>query len=188
MQVPPFSAEAARSTVEKAFGKPVEELFEEFDFTPLAAASLGQVHLAKLNGKKVVVKVQRPGLRELFAVDLKNVRVIAQWLQVRSSWLLHKEKDCKCASAHVCSTTILTLPGCCQLHHMHHARTLMMCFFLHLGGAARLKLECVDSGRIRSTEWSSQVLFVIRPMSTAWLLLHTVHLSDSKEPLMRVHA
>lgn len=84
MQVPPFGAEAVRNTVETSFGKPVEELFEEFDFTPLAAASLGQVHLAKLNGKKVVVKVQRPGLRELFAVDLKNVRVIAQWLQVRS--------------------------------------------------------------------------------------------------------
>jgi predicted unusual protein kinase regulating ubiquinone biosynthesis (AarF/ABC1/UbiB family) len=82
MQVPPFGAEAVRFTLERAFGKPVEELFEEFDFTPLAAASLGQVHLAKLNGKRVVVKVQRPGLRELFAVDLKNVRVIAQWLQV----------------------------------------------------------------------------------------------------------
>jgi predicted unusual protein kinase regulating ubiquinone biosynthesis (AarF/ABC1/UbiB family) len=84
MQVPPFSAAEVRSTVENAFGKPMQELFEEFDFTPLAAASLGQVHLAKLNGKRVVVKVQRPGLRELFAVDLKNVRVIAQWLQVRA--------------------------------------------------------------------------------------------------------
>lgn len=82
MQVPPFGADAVRSTLENSLGKPVEELFEEFDFNPLAAASLGQVHLAKLNGKKVVVKVQRPGLRELFAVDLKNVRVIAQWLQV----------------------------------------------------------------------------------------------------------
>jgi hypothetical protein len=83
VQVPAFGARAVRSTIEEAFGKPVEELFEEFDFTPLAAASLGQVHLAKLNGRRVVVKVQRPGLRELFAVDLKNVRVIAQWLQVR---------------------------------------------------------------------------------------------------------
>ena len=48
-----------------------------------------QVHFATLNGKRVVVKVQRPGLRQLFDVDLRNVRVIAQWLQVCSrSWLV----------------------------------------------------------------------------------------------------
>ncbi len=40
-----------------------------------------QVHLAKVNGRRVVVKVQRPGLKDLFDIDLKNVRVIAQWLQ-----------------------------------------------------------------------------------------------------------
>jgi len=43
--------------------------------------ALWQVHLAKLNGQKVVVKVQRPGLKQLFDIDLKNVRVLAQWLQ-----------------------------------------------------------------------------------------------------------
>lgn len=83
MQVPAVGAAAVRNTLETAFGKKVEELFEDFDFEPIAAASLGQVHLATLNGRRVVVKVQRPGLRELFRVDLKNVRVIAQWLQVR---------------------------------------------------------------------------------------------------------
>ena len=40
-----------------------------------------QVHLARLNGQRVVVKVQRPGLKDLFDIDLKNVRVLAQWLQ-----------------------------------------------------------------------------------------------------------
>lgn len=40
-----------------------------------------QVHLAKVAGQNVVVKVQRPGLRELFEVDLKNIRQLAQWLQ-----------------------------------------------------------------------------------------------------------
>ena len=40
-----------------------------------------QVHLAKLGGQQVVVKVQRPGLRQLFDIDLKNIRVLAQWLQ-----------------------------------------------------------------------------------------------------------
>jgi len=50
---------------------------------PLAAASLGQVHLAKLKttGEQVIVKVQRPGLKEIFDIDLKNLRVIAVWLQ-----------------------------------------------------------------------------------------------------------
>lgn len=82
LQVPPFGAGAVRATIERSFRRPVEDIFEEFSFKPIAAASLGQVHLAKLNGKRVVVKVQRPGLKELFDVDLKNVRVIAQWLQV----------------------------------------------------------------------------------------------------------
>ena len=40
-----------------------------------------QVHLAQLRGEEVVVKVQRPGLRQLFDIDLKNIRVLAQWLQ-----------------------------------------------------------------------------------------------------------
>lgn len=83
VQVPAVGAAAVRNTLETAFGKKVEDLFEDFDFEPIAAASLGQVHLATLDGRRVVVKVQRPGLRELFRVDLKNVRVIAQWLQVR---------------------------------------------------------------------------------------------------------
>ena len=39
------------------------------------------MHLARLNGQRVVVKVQRPGLKDLFDIDLKNVRVLAQWLQ-----------------------------------------------------------------------------------------------------------
>ena len=42
-----------------------------------------QVHRAELNGEQVVVKVQRPGLRELFEVDLRNIRVLAVWLQAR---------------------------------------------------------------------------------------------------------
>lgn len=79
--VPPFSSDAAIATVERGLGKPVNEVFEEFDPNPIAAASLGQVHTAKLEGERVVVKVQRPGLKDLFDIDLKNIRVLAQWLQ-----------------------------------------------------------------------------------------------------------
>lgn len=52
-------------------------MFAEFDEKPIAAASLGQVHLARLSsGERVVVKVQRPGLKDLFDIDLKNIRCV----------------------------------------------------------------------------------------------------------------
>lgn len=86
-RVPPFPTETATRIVERSLGRSVEEVFEEFEPTPIAAASLGQVHLARLRGtdgepgQKVVVKVQRPGLKELFDIDLKNVRALAEWFQ-----------------------------------------------------------------------------------------------------------
>ena len=80
-RVPPFDSEQAVAIVEEQLGGPLATHFDDFERTPIAAASLGQVHRATLRGERVVVKVQRPGLRELFEVDLKNLRVIAQWLQ-----------------------------------------------------------------------------------------------------------
>ncbi|KAL0424419.1 UNVERIFIED_CONTAM: protein ACTIVITY OF BC1 COMPLEX kinase, chloroplastic [Sesamum radiatum] len=80
-QVPPFPSETAVSIVEEELGGPVDSIFERFDREPIAAASLGQVHRAKLKGQEVVVKVQRPGLKDLFDIDLKNLRVIAEYLQ-----------------------------------------------------------------------------------------------------------
>ncbi|KAA8530920.1 hypothetical protein F0562_005621 [Nyssa sinensis] len=80
-QVPPFPSEIAISTVEKELGAPLHDIFERFDVEPIAAASLGQVHRGKLKGQEVVVKVQRPGLKDLFDIDLKNLRAIAEYLQ-----------------------------------------------------------------------------------------------------------
>ncbi|RLM78610.1 hypothetical protein C2845_PM12G18240 [Panicum miliaceum] len=80
-QVPPFPSETAVKIVEEELGASVNEKFDRFDFEPIAAASLGQVHRARLNGQEVVIKVQRPGLKELFDIDLKNLRVIAEYLQ-----------------------------------------------------------------------------------------------------------
>jgi predicted unusual protein kinase regulating ubiquinone biosynthesis (AarF/ABC1/UbiB family) len=70
-KVPAFSYEKAKQILEKELGKPIAKLFAYFDRIPMAAASLGQVHKAKLfSGEEVVVKVQRPGLLKLFAIDL----------------------------------------------------------------------------------------------------------------------
>lgn len=80
-QVPPFPSETAVSIIEEELGAPVTEVFDYFDFEPIAAASLGQVHRARLKGQDIVVKVQRPGLKDLFDIDLKNLRVIAENLQ-----------------------------------------------------------------------------------------------------------
>ncbi|KAM3289963.1 protein ACTIVITY OF BC1 COMPLEX KINASE 8, chloroplastic [Capsicum chacoense] len=80
-QVPPFPSETAVAIVEEELGGALDDIFERFDREPIAAASLGQVHRARLNGKEVVVKVQRPGLKDLFDIDLKNLRVIAEYLQ-----------------------------------------------------------------------------------------------------------
>ena len=82
-RVPPFPTEIAREILTEELGQPIDDVFDDFDDVALAAASLGQVHLAKLKttGEQVIVKVQRPGLKEIFDIDLKNLRVIAKWLQ-----------------------------------------------------------------------------------------------------------
>mmetsp|Transcript_1238 Transcript_1238/g.3679 ORF Transcript_1238/g.3679 Transcript_1238/m.3679 type:complete len:832 (+) Transcript_1238:121-2616(+) len=79
--VPAFESAQAISIIERNLGTPISQQFDSFDPVPIAAASLGQVHLATLKGERVVVKVQRPGLKSLFDIDLKNIRVLAQWLQ-----------------------------------------------------------------------------------------------------------
>ena len=64
-QVAPFPGAVARKAIEDALGKPVSELYADFDETPLASASIAQVHPATLHdGRQVVVKVLRPGIRE----------------------------------------------------------------------------------------------------------------------------
>jgi ubiquinone biosynthesis protein len=78
-RVPPFPGAEARSIIEQAYGRPVTEVFAEFDETPLAAASVAQVHAARLrSGEEVVVKVIRPGVRELIEGDLEVMRTLAK--------------------------------------------------------------------------------------------------------------
>lgn len=79
-RVPGFSGARAIEVIESEFGRPIAEIFDHFDPVPIAAASLGQVHRATLNGDDIAVKIQRAGLKELFDVDLKNLKVLARML------------------------------------------------------------------------------------------------------------
>ncbi|HEY0803117.1 MAG TPA: ubiquinone biosynthesis regulatory protein kinase UbiB [Steroidobacteraceae bacterium] len=88
-RVPPFPGDVAIGMIERTFGKPLEELFASFESTPLAAASIAQVHAARLkNGDEVVVKVLRPGMREVIDLDLEVLDELAKladeyWVEAR---------------------------------------------------------------------------------------------------------
>ena len=76
--VPPFPGEQAVAIIEGAYGESVDSVFERFDTEPLAAASIAQVHTAKLKaGNEVIVKVLRPGVQEQIESDLAVMRVLA---------------------------------------------------------------------------------------------------------------
>jgi predicted unusual protein kinase regulating ubiquinone biosynthesis (AarF/ABC1/UbiB family) len=86
-RVPAFSYEQVVVIIEQDLGKPIGELYRSFDPIPLAAASLGQVHRAQLHtGEEVVVKVQRPGLRKLFEIDLEILKGITRYFQNHPEW------------------------------------------------------------------------------------------------------
>ena len=77
-RVPPFDSGIAIATIEKAFGLAVADIFGSFESTPLAAASIAQVHAATLKaGDEVVVKILRPGMREIIDLDLEVLQALA---------------------------------------------------------------------------------------------------------------
>jgi predicted unusual protein kinase regulating ubiquinone biosynthesis (AarF/ABC1/UbiB family) len=78
---PPMAPELARDTLEHELGRPAESAFAEFDWEPLAAASIGQVHAARLHdGREVAVKVQYPGAADAIRADLKNTQLLVTFL------------------------------------------------------------------------------------------------------------
>ena len=82
-QAPALPFPQIKKQVEKELGKPLEELFQSFEETPFAAASIGQVHKAVLpDGQAVVVKVQYPGVDEACESDLKQVRLALRLMGV----------------------------------------------------------------------------------------------------------
>ncbi len=81
-RVPPFPGTIARAIVERAYGRPVSEAFSQFEETPLAAASIAQVHAARLpDGREVAVKVLRPEMRESIERDLEVLYALAELAQ-----------------------------------------------------------------------------------------------------------
>jgi predicted unusual protein kinase regulating ubiquinone biosynthesis (AarF/ABC1/UbiB family) len=83
-RVPKFPAQEAIAIVETELGKSLYSIYRDFDQEPIAAASLGQVHKASLHtGEEVVVKIQRPGLKQLFDLDFvvvgKLLRILRRW-------------------------------------------------------------------------------------------------------------
>ena len=76
--VPSFPYSEVEAAIKKELQKPVEQIYSSFDEQPLAAASIGQVHQAKmLDGTNVVVKIQRPGIQRTIEVDLEIVMHLA---------------------------------------------------------------------------------------------------------------
>lgn len=84
-RVPPFSSDVAVGTIERAFGRPLNEIFVEFTHKPVASASIAQVHFAVIKGsngvtREVAVKVLRPGMLTVIDKDLSLMRMMAGWV------------------------------------------------------------------------------------------------------------
>jgi predicted unusual protein kinase regulating ubiquinone biosynthesis (AarF/ABC1/UbiB family) len=80
---PPMAPEVARAVLERELGCAAESVFAEFDCKPLAAASIGQVHSARLHdGRAVAVKVQYPGVADAIVADLKNTELLATFVSL----------------------------------------------------------------------------------------------------------
>ena len=89
-RVPPFDSAIAIATIERAFKRPVGEIFEQFDATPVASASIAQVHFATLRDphggiREVAVKVLRPGMRGVIDKDLALMAMMAGWVEKASA-------------------------------------------------------------------------------------------------------
>ncbi len=88
-RVPPFPGELARQQIETSLQQPIAALFDEFDETPLASASVAQVHTARLKstGEAIVLKVIRPDIRPVIDADLQLLQALARlvaWLVPRN--------------------------------------------------------------------------------------------------------
>ncbi|HXH55002.1 MAG TPA: 2-polyprenylphenol 6-hydroxylase [Gammaproteobacteria bacterium] len=78
-RVPPFASKVAQQMIENSLGSPLHQIFKQFDLTPLASASIAQVHSAiLLDGKTVVVKVLRPNVHKMIKQDIELLKTLAK--------------------------------------------------------------------------------------------------------------
>lgn len=85
-RVPPFESAVAVAIIEKAFGRPLDRIFASFEQTPVASASIAQVHFATLpNGREVAVKVLRPNMQPAIEKDLALMHMMAGWIERASA-------------------------------------------------------------------------------------------------------
>ena len=83
-KVKPFEGSTAKKIIEEETGKKIKEMFLEFDEKPVAAASVGQVHKAKLKtGEWVAIKVQRPNVKEIFETDVDILKFLSKQAEKR---------------------------------------------------------------------------------------------------------
>ena len=85
-RVPPFPSAVAVATIERAFGRPVDAVFEHFEREPVASASIAQVHFGTIRNKEgqtreVAIKVLRPGMLPVIEKDLGLMRMMAGWVE-----------------------------------------------------------------------------------------------------------
>ncbi|WP_307192608.1 ABC1 kinase family protein [Mesobacillus stamsii] len=86
-RVPPFSFQEVKTIIEQELGVAIDSVFEEFHESPLAAASIGQVHFAVLNsGERVAVKIQRPNIKKIIETDLEILQELALLAELRLKW------------------------------------------------------------------------------------------------------
>lgn len=86
-KVPPFSFDEVKEIFREEFDKEINEIFNQFEAKPVASASIGQVHLAYLDGQKVAVKVQRSAARELIEADIDLLFFVANRIRERVGFI-----------------------------------------------------------------------------------------------------
>ena len=90
-RVPPFESALAVGIIEKSFGRPLAQIFASFEHTPIASASIAQVHFAVLpdnangKGREVAVKVLRPNMKPAIEKDLALMHMMAGWVESSSA-------------------------------------------------------------------------------------------------------
>lgn len=118
--VPPMPPAEAEAVVEAELGRPLTSAFTEFDPRPMAAASIGQVHAARLpGGRRVAVKIQYPGVAEAIRSDLRNGELLASFLQLGRG-LTSARADVTALAAELCDRIAGELDY--RAEAAHHAR------------------------------------------------------------------